>query len=124
MSPLKNVLPIGDRVQYGFETIQNTRYSDRATVDVHNLVCVRQLCRGAKMMNTWRVTSCDVSKGNTRFGTPRSKACYLICVNRASGYNAIAHNAMAFVRNFNQNRVVLLKGLPEMIMIGMKITCI
>ena len=43
MRPLKNVLPACDKVLYvfyDFETTQNTRFSDRATLHVPNLVCV------------------------------------------------------------------------------------
>jgi len=44
MRPLKNVAPVGDRVLYvfhDFETTQNKRYSDLATIHVLNLVCVQ-----------------------------------------------------------------------------------
>ena len=47
MQPLKNKLPSSDKVLYifyDFEMIQNTRYSDTATVQVPNLVCIQQFC--------------------------------------------------------------------------------
>jgi len=47
MRPLWNVLPVSDRVLfvfYGFETTQDTKYSDSATVHVPNLVCLQQFC--------------------------------------------------------------------------------
>jgi len=47
MRPLKNVLPAGDRVLYvfyDFETTQNTRYSETATLNIPNLLCLQQYC--------------------------------------------------------------------------------
>jgi len=47
MRLLKDVLPIaGDKVLnifYDFETTQNTRYSDKATLNVPDLVCLQHL---------------------------------------------------------------------------------
>jgi len=46
MRPLKDVLPdASDKVLYvfyDFETTQNTKYSDKATLHVPDLVCVQQ----------------------------------------------------------------------------------
>ena len=48
MRPLKDALPTGgDRVLYvfyDFQTTQNTRYSENATVPVTNVVCVQHFC--------------------------------------------------------------------------------
>ena len=48
MRPLKDALPAGsDKVLYvfyDFETTQNTRHSDKATLHVPDLVCVQQFC--------------------------------------------------------------------------------
>jgi len=48
MRPLKDVLPsAGDKVLYvfyDFETTQNTRYSDKATLHVPDLVRLQQFC--------------------------------------------------------------------------------
>jgi len=47
MGRLKNVLPAGDRVLYlfyDFETTQNTRYSETATLHIPNLLCLQQYC--------------------------------------------------------------------------------
>jgi len=48
MTRLKEVLPdASDKVLYifyDFETTQITKYSDKATLHVHNLVCVQQFC--------------------------------------------------------------------------------
>ena len=47
MRPPKNVLPVGDRVLYvfyDFETTQNTRYSETATLLIQNLLCLQQYC--------------------------------------------------------------------------------
>ena len=47
MRPLRNKLPDSDTVIfvfYGFETTQDTKFSDSATVHVPNLVCLQQFC--------------------------------------------------------------------------------
>ena len=47
MRPLRNELPASDTVLfvlYDFETTQDTKYSDSATVHVPNLVCLQQFC--------------------------------------------------------------------------------
>jgi len=48
MKPLKDVLPdANDKVVYvfyDFETTQNTKYCDKATLHVPDLVCVQQVC--------------------------------------------------------------------------------
>jgi len=48
MRPLKDALPdASDKVLYvfyDFDTTQNNRYSDKATVHVPDLVCVHQFC--------------------------------------------------------------------------------
>jgi len=48
MKPLNDVLPdASDKVLhvfYDFETTQNTKYSDKATLYVPDLVCVQQFC--------------------------------------------------------------------------------
>lgn len=47
MKPLKNEMAFSDTiiyVFYEFETTQNTKCSEKATVHVPNLVCVQQFC--------------------------------------------------------------------------------
>jgi hypothetical protein len=47
MRPLLNKLPASDTVLfvlYNFETTQDTKYSDSATVHVPNVVCLQQFC--------------------------------------------------------------------------------
>jgi len=48
MRPLKDALPDAcDKVlyvYYVFETTQNSMYSAKATIHVHNVVCVQQYC--------------------------------------------------------------------------------
>ena len=48
MSPLKDLIPdVCDKILYEFydiETTKNTRYPDKATIHVPNLVCVQQYC--------------------------------------------------------------------------------
>jgi hypothetical protein len=47
MRPLMNVLPPSDgvlHVFYDFETTQNSRYSEKTTLHVPNIVCLQQFC--------------------------------------------------------------------------------
>jgi hypothetical protein len=47
MAPLSPEMPSSDKmlyVFYDFETTQNTKMTDSATVHVPNLVCVQQFC--------------------------------------------------------------------------------
>ena len=52
MQPLKDALPRSDDVLfvfYDFQTTQEARYSELATLDVPNLVCVQQFCSRCEM---------------------------------------------------------------------------
>jgi len=94
MKPLKDVLPdASDKILYvfyDFETTQNTKYSDKATLHLLDLVCVQQFCSQCK---------------------PRPWANKIV---------AIAHNAKAFYMNFILNRAIMLKWKPELIISGLK----
>ena len=59
MRPLKDVMPdASDKVLYvfyDFETKQNTKYSDKATLHVPDLVCVQQFCSQCEDAEDWKV---------------------------------------------------------------------
>ena len=72
LKPLKDVLPdANDKVLYlfyDFETTQNTKYSDKATLHVPDLVCLQQFCSQCKMWKTVGC-ACDAVRGSTPSGT-------------------------------------------------------
>jgi len=72
--PLKDVLPsAGDKVIYvfyDFDTIQNTKYSDKATLQY----LISSECKSSvRISKTWKAseTACDGARGTTRSGTIR-----------------------------------------------------
>jgi len=118
MRPLMDVLPIaGDKVIYvfyDFETTQNTRYADKAKLNVPDLVYVQQFCGLSEGAVDWG--------DRLRCGRRKHSFCYVpvvdtlsyLCKPRfwANKVVAIAHNAKLFYRHFILNRVILLKRKP------------
>jgi len=78
MKPLKDVLPdASDEVLYvfyEFKTTQNTKYSDKASLHVPDLVCVCSFVRSSKMRKTVK-TACNAIRGSTRSWTIRKGTC-------------------------------------------------
>ena len=74
MKPLKDVLPdAGDKVLYvfyDFETTQNTKYSDKATLHYLSTFAFSSSVRNAKMWKTVK-SACDADRGSIRSGTIR-----------------------------------------------------
>jgi len=62
-------------VFYDFETMQNTRYSDKATTHVSKLVCVLKFCSQCEGAEDYGYC-CDAVRGRTRSGTIRWGRCY------------------------------------------------
>jgi len=124
---LKDLLrDASDKVLYVFydiETTQNTKYSDKATLHVPDLVCVQQFCSqcedaeycgefvrcGQRKHSLWDDPLGDML---TYLWKPRPWADKIV---------TIAHNAKAFDLHFILNRAILLKWKPELIMTGLKI---
>jgi len=127
--PLKDVLPdASDKVLYvfyDFETTQNTKYSNKATLHVPDLVYVHQFCsRCEDAEDCGECVRCGQRKHSFWDDPLRDMLTYL-CKPRPSADKivAIAHNAKAFDLHFILNRAILLKWKPERIMSGLKIMC-
>ena len=129
MIPLKDELPASDDVlfvSYDFETTQDTRISDSATVHVSNLVCLQQFCSLCE-------TEADIDEDCERcgkrkysfFDDPVGDLLSHLCLHRpwCEKVVAIEHNARAFDAQFILNRAILLKWKPKLIMNGLKIIC-
>jgi len=71
MKSLKDVLPAGDKVLYvfyDFDTAHYTRYSERATLHLPNLLCVQQFCSRWSDVEDARVNACNAARENTLSG--------------------------------------------------------
>ena len=99
ISPLKNEVPRSDNVLfvfYDFETTQDTKVTESATLHIPNVVCVQQFCAHCEM-------SADVEEDCERCGKrkhtfwedPVGDLLSYLCVPRpwVSKVVAIAHNA-------------------------------
>jgi len=66
LRPMKDTLPTaGDKVFYvfyDFETIQTTRYADKATLHAPNFVCVQQFCAQAGKVEDGYCVRCGKRK--------------------------------------------------------------
>jgi len=121
------VLPACDKVLYvfyDFETTHNTRFSDRVTLPIPNLVCVQQFCSKCEDVEDVRrkCAQCGERKQSFWEDPLRTMLSYL-CepLPWVKKIVAIAHNAYSFDLHFILNRAVLLKWQPDLIMNGMKI---
>jgi len=128
MAPLVNKLPKSDKVLfviYDFETTQDTRISDSATLHVPNLVCLQQFCSRCE-------TQADIDTDCERSGRRRHSFCEdpvgdplsHLCEKRpwCNRVIAIAHNARDFVAQFILDRAVVLKWSPKLILNGQKLS--
>jgi len=88
MAPLENKLPKGDNVLfvfYDFETTQDTRIFDLATLHVPNLVCLQQFCSQCEMQADIDMDCVRCSRGRHSFWEVPWANGYLIWVNRDRG---------------------------------------
>jgi len=129
MRSLSNVFPACYKVLYvfyDFDTTQNTRFSERATLHVPNLVCVQQFCSMCEDVEDARRKCAQSGRRKHTFWDDAvgSMKSYL-CEPRpwVKKVVAIPHNAKSFDLHFILNRAVLLKWQPELIINGMKIKC-
>jgi hypothetical protein len=127
MRPLKDTVPSDDGVLfvfYDFETTQNTRFSDSATLHVPNLVCVQQVCSQCENVEDGDCQRCGVRK-HSFWEDPVASLLAYLCQSRpwVKKVVAIAHNAKAFDLHFILNRAVQLHWKPDLIMNGLKIMC-
>jgi len=129
MRPLKDELPDANdkvlHVFYDFGTTQNTKYSDKATLHVSDLVCVQQLCSQCEGAEDYGVCVRCVQRKHSFWDEPGGDLLTYLCKPRpwANKVVAITHNAKAFDLHFILNRAIMLKWKPELIMSGLKIMC-
>jgi len=128
MAPLVNKLPKSDNVLfvfYDFETKQDTRISDSATLHVPNLVCLQQFCSRCEMQVDID-TDCDRC-GRRRHSFWEDLVGDLLshlCEPRrwCDRVIAIAHNARGFDAQFILDRAIVLKWTTELILNGQKLS--
>jgi len=129
MKPLKDMLPdASDKVLYvfyDFENTQITKYSDKTTLHVPDLVCLQQFCSQCEdAEDCGECVRCGQRK-HSFWDDPVGDMPTYQCKPRpwAKKTVAIAHNAKAFDLHFILNRAFMLKWKPELIMSGLKIMC-
>jgi len=129
MRPLLNMLPASDTVHfvfYDFETTQDTKYSDSATVHVPNLVCLQKFCSKCENIQDINIDceQCGRRK-HTFWDDPVGDLLTYLCKSRpwCNKIVAIAHNAKVFDLHFILNRAIFLKRKPKLIVNGLKIIC-
>jgi hypothetical protein len=127
MQPLKETLPSDDGVLfvfYDFETTQNTRYSDNATLHLPILVCLQQFCSQCEDVEDGDCQRCGVRK-HSFWADPIGSLLAYRCQSRSwvKKVVATAHNAKAFGLHVILNRAAQLHWQPELIMNGLKIMC-
>jgi len=129
MKPLNDVLPdASDKVLYvfyDFEATQNTKYSDKATLQVPDQVCVQQFCSQCEDAEDCEECVRCGERKHLFWEDPLGDTLTYPCKTRlwANKIVAIAYNAKAFDLHFILNRAVMLKWKPELIMSGLKIMC-
>jgi len=126
--PLKDVFPsAGDMVLYvfyQFETTQNSRYFDKATLHVPDL-CVEKF--SSRCVDAVDVEDC-VRCGKRKHSFWDDQVGDMLLYLReprpwSKEIVAIAHNAKAFDLHFICNRAIVFKWKPLLIMNGLKIMC-
>jgi len=122
MRPLKDVLPSASEkvlyVSYEFETTQNTKYSDKATIHVPDLVCLQHFCSQCEDAEDW---GDYVRCGKHSFWNDPVGDMLLYLrepIPWANKSVAIAHDTKAFDLHFILNKSIMLKWKPELIMNG------
>jgi hypothetical protein len=111
-------------VCYDFETTQNSRYSDKATLHVPNLVCLQQFCCRCEGVADIQIDCDRCGKRKHSFWVdPVGDVLSYLCEPQpwAKKIIAVSHNAKVFDLHFILNRAILLKWQPELIMNGLKI---
>jgi len=129
MKPLVNELPRSDNILfvfYDFETTQDTKISDSATVHIPNLVCLQQFCAHCEMQPDTSVDCKNCGKrDHSLLDDPVGDILSYLCAPRpwCEKGVAIAHNARGFDAQFILVRAIFLKWMPKLILTGLKIIC-
>jgi len=129
MRPLKDVLPdASDKVLYvfyDFETTQNIKYSEKATLHVPDLVCVQHFCSQCEYVEDCGECMRCGQRKHSFWDDPVGELMLYLRQPRpwANKIVEIAHNAKAFDLHFIFNRAIMLKWKPELIMYGLMIMC-
>jgi len=127
MATLKDELPRSGNVLfvfYDFETTQDTKVTETATLHVPKLVCLQQYCSRCEMLP-------DIDEDCERCGRrqhafladPIGDLLSYLCEPRpwVNKVVAIAHNAKAFDSQIILNRAIQMKWKPELILKGLKL---
>ena len=129
MKPLLNVLPRSDNVLfvfYDFETTQDTKISDSATVHIPNLVCLQQFCSLCEMQPDISV-DCKLcgKREHSFFNDPVGDLLSYLWKPRhwCETMVATAVNAKGFDAQFILDRAIFLKWNPKLILNGLEIIC-
>jgi hypothetical protein len=129
IKPLQNESVSTEKVLYvfyDFETTQDNKYSEKATVHVPNLVCLQQFCLKCESIN---IVEQDCSQCGRRIHSFWQDSVWdlesYLCEQPpwANKVIAIAHNAKSFDLHLILNRAILLKWQPQILINGMKIMC-
>jgi hypothetical protein len=126
MEPLSPKMPSSDKVLYVFyyfETTQNKKVTESATVHVPNLVCVQQFCsQFEEEPNINQDCKRCGKKKHTLWDDLVGDLLNYVCepLPWANKVVAIAHNAKAYDLHFILNRAIL-KWQPQLIMNGQKV---
>jgi len=127
MRPLANELPRSDNVLfvfYDFETTQDTKLTESASVHIPNLVCLQHFC--AVCEKDPDIDADCVRCGRTQhafWDDPMGDLLTYLCKERpwCEKVVAIAHNAKGFDAHFILDRAILLKLTPKLILNGQRI---
>ena len=118
MQPLKNELRSSDDVLfvfYDFDTTQDTKFNESATLLVPILVCLQQFCTACEMQDEWGNCARCGRRRHSFLEDPVGDLLSHLCEPRpwCKKVDAITHNAKAFDSQFILNRAILLKWTPS-----------
>jgi len=111
---------------YDFETTQDTRLTESASVHIPNLVCLQHFCAVCEKVPDIDTDCVRCGRRKHAFWEdPVGDLLKYLCKERplCEKVVAIAHNAKGFDAHFILDRAILLKWTPKLILNGQKIVC-